>query len=485
MRVQEQNPAGRHGDGPGARPPLRPGSHLAGLQRTAGNGALAHLLAPAAARTHAPASVQRISTHAGGSYDAEPQPGERGPYFVAQGPEPKVAVGGGGEPRDIRERLRYELAEVGPADAPLRVADDGTLAVHGVDEPKEFYAAQAVVDTANAALRAAGSTVELVTGGRSIGVGAQRLLRVQPTVVMDAPAQSQLGPFVSLLRSTCISLACSLIGSQHAKRASAVLGGGAGNFLLTPGSDSDARANRLAHAVATDAGSELDVAGAVTAADTGPAPAGDLGKAYGEATRDGGRDATEARLGINKYASPGAGEGFAIFSMLAKDGLDHSVSPAADRGGDVWGYHFAAVVARSLDGSCQVTLENYARNEFDAKARSELYDVLLKRANDSRGWFGKLKPLLESDDQHAFQTKFDEVLAALVTDPEVKKVTGKPRVQLQRDFEDHTCRSWFFRVYGGGPGESFHEQQAASGYFNNPLTLRVSRPVDQPNTRRA
>ncbi|WP_438292890.1 hypothetical protein [Streptomyces sp. HUAS TT7] len=55
-----------------------------------------------------------------------------------------------------------------------------------------------------------------------------------------------------------------------------------------------------------------------------------------------------------------------------------------------------------------------------------------------------------------------------------------PRLQLRQDFEDHTCRSWFFRGYGG-PGESFHEQQAASGYFDNPMTLRVARPPAGPD----
>uniref|UniRef100_A0AAU2V624 Uncharacterized protein n=1 Tax=Streptomyces sp. NBC_00003 TaxID=2903608 RepID=A0AAU2V624_9ACTN len=479
MRVTQEQQAERHPSTPVAGPTRRE-SALARLHRTAGNAAVAQLFAPSAERGREPAPIQRITDHPGGTYDATPQPGERGPYFVAQGPEPVVAMGGGGEPRDIRERLRYELAEVGPANAPLRVADDGTLAVHGVDEPKEFYAVQAVVDTANAALRAVNSTVELVTGGRSIGVGAQRLLRVQPTVVRDATPASQLGPFVSLLRSTCISVACSLIGSEHSKRAQAVLGGD-GNFLLTPNSDSDARANRLASAVAQDTANTLDVPGAVAAAQGDQAPAGDLGRSYGEAVRDGGRDDTEARLGINKYASPGPGEGFGIFSMLAQDGRDHSVSPAVERGENVWGYHFAAVVARSLDGTCQVTLENYARNEFDAKARSELYEVLYQRAKSGGGWFSRLKPLLESDDQQAFKKKFDEVLAALVTDPEVKKKKGMPRLQLQQDFEDHTCRSWFFRVYGGGPGESFHEQQAASGYFNNPMTLRVGRPPTGPN----
>ncbi|MFG3282900.1 hypothetical protein [Streptomyces sp. NPDC048111] len=486
MRVRQEQQAQRQ---PASRPAraARQNDALAGLHTTAGNAVLARLLAPRPDRADGPSHdaaqdreglpVQRITDRPGGSYDASPQPGESGPHFVAQGPEPRWAMGGGDgrEPRDIRERLRYELAEVGPANAPLRVADDGTLAVHGVDEPKEFYAVQAVVDNANAALRAVNSTVELTTGGRSIGVGGQRLLRVQPTVIGDQAADSRPGQFVSLLRSTCISVACSLIGSEHAKRAQAVLADDS-DFLLTPGSDSDTRANRLADAVAGDHTDTLGPDGALAAARGEGRPAADLGRRYGEATRDGGRDTTERRLGINKYASPAPGEGFAIFSMLAADQRDHSVSPPATRGENVWGYHFAAVVARSLDGSCQVTLENYSRNEFDEKARAELYAVLLRRANAGRGWFAQLKPLLESDDQQAFKAKFDEVLAALVRDPEVRRNRGMPRLQLQQDFEDHTCRSWFFRVYGGGPGESFHEQQAASGYFNNPMTLRVQRP---------
>ncbi|MFD7166089.1 hypothetical protein [Streptomyces violascens] len=212
MRVTQEQQAERRPGTP-AGGTARRESALARLHRTAGNAAMAQLFAPTAEQGREPASIQRITDHPGGSYDAAPQPGEGGPYFVAQGPEPVVAMGGGGEPRDIRERLRYELAEARPADAPLRVADVGTLAVHGLDESKEFHA----------------------------------------------------------------------------------------------------------------------------------------------------------------------------------------------------------------------------------------------------------------------------VRAALVTDPEVKRTKGKPRIRPQKDFEDHTCRSWFFRVYGGGPGESFHEQQAASGFFNNPMTLRVGRPPAGPD----
>ncbi|WP_189967456.1 hypothetical protein [Streptomyces violascens] len=79
------------------------------------------------------------------------------------------------------------------------------------------------------------------------------------------------------------------------------------------------------------------------------------------------------------------------------------------------------------------------------------------------------------------RTAGDAAVAQLFA-PAAERGRGQASIQLQKDFEDHTCRSWFFRVYGGGPGESFHEQQAASGFFNNPMTLRVGRPPAGPDT---
>ncbi|POX42660.1 hypothetical protein C3486_03550 [Streptomyces sp. Ru73] len=463
---------------------------LAVLQRSAGNAALARVVGATGGtrsdrRTEGPSdgaslhAVQRLGSVPGGSYPTHAEPGEKGPHFMAQEQEAQVVVGSGATlgPRGIPERVRYPAREVKPAEAGLRVADDGTLAVLDKDEPKEFYAVGEVVDNANASLAAAGSIVRLALQGRSITVGERRLSRVQPVLAQQARQAPPAGEeFVSLVRSTCITVACRLMGSDRDKTSRVVLGGGAGGFEITPGSDSDARVSSLAGQIATTSDGGLDVPGAVDAAEARDRKAPDNGRAYGEAIRDGGRDATAARLGVNQYASPGVGEGFAIFSMAAQDERDHSVSPPAARGDDVWGYHFAAVVASSLDGTCRVTLENYARNDFDRIAREELYDTLYRRAKESGGWFSGLSELKPEDGQQAFKKKFDDVLRKLCTDPAIKDIHGLPRRRLQEDFEDHTGRAWFFRVYGGGPGESFHEQQSASGYFNNPLTVRVAKP---------
>ncbi|MDR6974235.1 hypothetical protein J2X68_000913 [Streptomyces sp. 3330] len=456
---------------------------IAVLQRTAGNAALNRTVGSAAdGRSSGPAGsarpvVQRISTVPGGSYPTHREEGDRGPHFMEQEQEARVVAGSGAVlgPPGVPERIRYPAREVKPAEAGLRVADDGTLAVLDKDEPKEFYAVQQVVDDANASLDTAGSIVRLALQGRSITVGGRQLSRVQP-VLAQATQQSASEEFVSLVRSTCITVACKLMGSSRDKTSRVVLGGGAAGFDITPGSESDPRISSLAGQIASSPDGGLDVPGAVEAAGARDRAAPDNGKVYGEAVRDGGRDATAARLGVNQHASPRVGEGYAIFSMAAEDQRDHSVQPPAARGDNVWGYHFAAVVASSLDGSCRVTLENYARNDFDRVAREELYDRLYQRAKKSGGWFSAISALQETDDQQAFKNKFDEVMRRLCTDPEIKAVQGLPRRRLQEDFEDHTGRAWFFRVYGGGPGESFHEQQSASGYFNNPLTVRVARP---------
>ncbi|MFJ1808132.1 MULTISPECIES: hypothetical protein [unclassified Streptomyces] len=457
---------------------------IAALQRSAGNAALSRTVgAVDGARSAGPAGsachvVQRIGTVPGGSYATHREPEDRGPHFMEQEQEARVVTGSGAAlgPRGVPERIRYPAREVKPAEAGLRVADDGTLAVLDKDEPKEFYAVQQVVDNANASLDASGSIVRLALQGRSITVGGRRLTRVQPVLAQRAQDQPVSEEFVSLVRSTCITVACKLMGSSRDKTSRVVLGGGAGGFDITPGSDSDPRISSLAGRMASTPDGGLDVPGAVDAAGSRNGAVPDNGRVYGEAVRNGGRDGTAAQLGVNQHASPQVGEGFAIFSMAAEDERDHSVQPPAARGDNVWGYHFAAVVASSLDGTCRVTLENYARNDFDRVAREELYDRLYQRAKKSGGWFSSVSALQETDDQQAFKSKFDEVMRKLCTDPAIKEVQGLPRRRLQEDFEDHTGRAWFFRVYGGGPGESFHEQQSASGYFNNPLTVRVARP---------
>ncbi|WP_405632494.1 hypothetical protein OG933_41850 [Streptomyces sp. NBC_00016] len=456
---------------------------IAALQQSAGNAALSRTVgAVNSARSSGPTGsarhvVQRIGTVPGGSYPAHREEGDRGPHFMEQEQDARVVAGSGATlgPPGVPERIRFPAREVKPAEAGLRVANDGTLAVLDKDEPKEFYAVQQVVDNANASLDAAGSIVRLALQGRSITVGGRRLTRVQPVLAQQAQ-QSASEEFVSLVRSTCITVACKLMGSSRDKTSRVVLGGGAGGFDITPGSDSDPRISSLAGQIASSPDGGLDVPGAVDAAGARDRAAPDNGRVYGEAVRNGGRDGTAARLGVNQHAAPGVGEGFAIFSMAAEDQRDHSVQPPAARGDNVWGYHFAAVVASSLDGSCRVTLENYARNDFDRVAREELYDTLYQRAKKSGGWFSSVSALQESDDQQAFKKKFDDVMRRLCTDPAIRDIQGLPRRRLQEDFEDHTGRAWFFRVYGGGPGESFHEQQSASGYFNNPLTVRVARP---------
>ncbi|MDQ0585527.1 hypothetical protein [Streptomyces rishiriensis] len=456
---------------------------IAALQQSVGNAALSQTMGGAdGSRSPGPTGsarqvVQRITTLPGGSYPADREEGDKGPHFMEQEQEARVVTGSGATlgPRGVPERIRYPARQVKPAEAGLRVANDGTLAVLDTDEPKEFYAVQQVVDNANASLDAAGSIVRLALQGRSITVGGRRLSRVQP--VLAQQTQQPTGEeFVSLVRSTCITVACKLMGSSRDKTSRVVLGAGTGEFDITPGSDSDPRISSLAGQIASSPDGGLDVPGAVDAAGARDRAAPDNGRVYGEAVRNGGRDGTAARLGVNQHASPHVGEGFAIFSMAAEDERDHSVQPPAARGDNVWGYHFAAVVASSLDGSCRVTLENYARNDFDRIAREELYDTLYQRAKKAGGWFSTISALSETDDQQTFKKKFDDVMRRLCTDPDIKDVQGLPRRRLQEDFEDHTGRAWFFRVYGGGPGESFHEQQSASGYFNNPLTVRVARP---------
>ncbi|MER5276212.1 hypothetical protein ABT025_10705 [Streptomyces sp. NPDC002809] len=425
-------------------------------------------------------TVQRIQDVSAEGFTTAHTGDDRGPHFLSQSLEPRAVIGGGwtDEPVDIRQRVRYASERVDPAMAGLRVADDGTLAVHDVPEPKEFYATQEVVARANDALAQVNSPLRLGSQGRSLTIGqGAALQRVQPVLAQE-PMQEPTDAFVNLVRSTCITLACKLIGSQHDKRSGVRLADGTG-FDINPNATSDPRVQNLAGRIAQTHDGGLTPEAALTAAGDLASRAGldDLGLSYGEAIRDGGRRGTAETLGINEFATPDVGEGYGIFSMNALTELDHAVAPPQDRGEDVWGYHFAAVVASSLDGSCRVTLENYARNEFDTVLREQVFQTLYQEAMGKKSWMTNLVDLEDGDDLMKLKDKFDKVARVLCNSAAMKETLGRPRSRLQNDFNQHTGTTWFFRVYGGGPGESFHEQQHGSGFFNNPMTLRVRAPA--------
>ncbi|MGW4273491.1 hypothetical protein ACWEGQ_14265 [Streptomyces seoulensis] len=164
------------------------------------------------------------------------------------------------------------------------------------------------------------------------------------------------------------------------------------------------------------------------------------------------------------------------------DKLDYATAPAGqdhtDRTDvDVWNYHFAGVVARSLDGADWVTLENYTRNQNAQRALSQLEGRLIGAYRE------KTKSLLNS-----FRGKEPPqggLESARVIEM-IQKLADTTRNRAMQEYQalgtDQLAwqGKWFFRLYGSQAGETFHDKQYASGTgdFVNPLTVRVRRQTD-------
>lgn len=74
-------------------------------------------------------------------------------------------------------------------------------------------------------------------------------------------------------------------------------------------------------------------------------------------------DARSQRVGVNAHARPETGESYAIVGSRDRAAED----------GQLWSFHFAAVVAR--DGADSVTLENYNRNGADGANEQWYFDM--------------------------------------------------------------------------------------------------------------
>jgi hypothetical protein len=211
--------------------------------------------------------------------------------------------------------------------------------------------------------------------------------------------------------------------------------------------------------------------------------------------------------GVNQFAKAEVGEGYASYSTRAGGG---------GGGGHTWGYHYAGVVAESLDRGDQVTLENYNRGADTKREQQKLFNkiladnaVALQQAYDAlsrditaltntRAGF-LYKKFKSTATQQADQKRLGDMqvqkldLNDALTKPFTSRALKAAWVVLHKnEYEniaeaekaftgaatDDPSKRWFFKMYGSGAGQSFHEQSVASGYFNAPLTLRVGKQAD-------
>jgi hypothetical protein len=123
-------------------------------------------------------------------------------------------------------------------------------------------------------------------------------------------------------------------------------------------------------------------------------------------------------------------------------------------------------VAKSLDGADWMTLENYRR---DDQVAGKIDQHILKKYEDAtraKRKDLKSKGKTEAEIQQA-------LLNFLFNRQDVKRDSSALLEQSAALFPT----MWFFRMYGSEPGQSFHEQQTASGAFVNPLTVRIRKNV--------
>ncbi|WP_306335336.1 DUF4157 domain-containing protein [Streptomyces sp. KL118A] len=350
-----------------------------------------------------------------------------------------------------------------PLGLPLRVAGDGTLAVHDTErEPKEFYATGDVLAASNTELENVNSTYRLEARGPQITVqnpanpnGSVVLKRIQP-VTADNPRNAPESGFADLMKQECIDVARELMGGG--KQTEVVLDGQ--DAMDWQDSTVDSVANRLADGVG--------------------APDAATPRRYGGALRDHGDEMDTAAdgLGVNKAAAPVVGEAFTTISLGQSDKLDYAESATPEaRPQDIWGFHFAGVAAMSADGRDRVTLENYTRTANSGDALKELLPKLVEEFKKKTA-IPLLRPGGKTPPTSAFEMdRLNKLLR------ELSGSAAKAGEEFKRlsDAKNEWNSKWFFRMYGSGAGQTFHEQQYDNGRgdFVNPLTLRV-RKKPQP-----
>jgi hypothetical protein len=380
-------------------------------------------------------------------------------------------------------KIRYQTQE--EYKPRVYFSDDGTIAINKAKgrEAKEFFAVQDVIDNSNNALAKQESAVQLQGHSKTYIKGAddQKLLRVTPGIRTKEADPHNFDALASFGTSICIDVAQKVMGNfsrsrgttaifqqspKHAEYTESLSVGDTGSSevykladFLTQ-ADRDLTPDKLHAAISTkesvDAASEN----------------------YGRQMSSRAMTARAEALGINQFANPEVGEGFATFSTRPRSGKK------------TWGYHYAGVVAKSLDGKDSVTLENYNRsgdikallakvyrrmmNENKRIIRNKIRELQRKANRSSEENY----QLTDLQDRNNISRRLQAVILTL------QQNEGKAKADAEKAYKDITDvnagAKWFFHLYGSGRGQSFHEQAIKSDYFKNPLTLRVRKSDPKP-----
>ncbi len=390
--------------------------------------------------------------------------------FVTQPVKPEIVRKDAAPADQLPYAFSYPRTVVPTAGLELRVADDGSMAIQKTSaEAKEFYTRRAIVEDSNDALDALGSSFLLDLTAASIQVGGETLRKVRPVNRLATQAAER---HANMIENICIKISGHVIGTHGSYGREAVLGStaeGHAMSAISPNSTSEPRMARLAHyLVHRDDVTPAHAEHALSSEE--PIDEEAAGMAYGVALGKGELDEKSRALGINRYARPEVGQGLGTFGNPgAAPNLDYAAlledgSPT-DRG-DTWGYHFAGVVARAPAADDFVTLENYNRGpDMEHKLRDLHVEILRNYASELWSWWNKLS-VSEQDDESGVREKFTRLAGEITRRDGVHEY-----FRLQREAKPD--EKWFFAMYGSRVGQSFHEKQAASGEFVNPLTVTV------------
>jgi len=431
-------------------------------------------------------TIQRYHSVAASEYAATA--GEEKPLFTLQARDPHLAVDDQGSQGPLAETFAIEHeVTTENTEQDLLVADDSTMAVRDdEDEPKELYATTGVLQAANLKLAQVGSAVTLESAsGNSLDVEGQTLVMANPKPSQDQ-AEEEAGQFADLSYSLCIEIASSILGAGgRPDRMQAVLKGNGRDVVtnLAPDSETDPKIGRLAAKLPlAPKGEGVD---SYREAMHETADPENPGRAYGKQSGQGQLGRKAKKLGINEAASPDVGEGFATFSVSGDQSglLDYSAQgngPTQRRQEDIWGYHFAGVVAKSADNKDSATLENYNRKDDISEELGSLLDKLVDDYAEELGEKLEQVRRQDEDSRSDVQQKLIEALKKLrqQTIEEAYEEVNEIIASAEPDTR------WFFRMYGSKATQTFHERQAASGAFVNPLTVRVRKQDPATETLR-
>jgi hypothetical protein len=324
--------------------------------------------------------------------------------FEEASPQPRLDPG--------QAQVRYPM-DTSKDRPPLLIAEDRSLAINKTEnEPKEFYAEDQVVNDANRDLHAQMHPAELDnSGGHSLTVGTHTLKIVRPKK-NGVAINIQADEFARFTYDICIKMALEIMGSRPGTvsgyKNTAVLGAGAGasafggeRAQLNPDMEgvSIPELARLARYLTQKAGRPVTLAEAAQAMQDQTFDGKPIGKEYGTLLGQGALDANAQTLGVNQFAhATRVGQGYVTQTMRPSDAKANKVpdysemqssffglsrSPTNRKG--PWGYHYAAVVAMSLDKLNSITLENYNRGPETKRALAELREQLEKQYREQYG----------------------------------------------------------------------------------------------------